>query len=159
MPIRLARRGRFASARPLHLDRSIRPTSIKVIFGLIAAAIVLQTVVAIANPPENVAIDPAMSRWFNSLRQPGTQHPCCSISDCRCTGYEIHGGHFEITIDGWPYAVPDAAVLHRVENPTGEAVVCYSYSSFGLPAEPGKSRAAPQDTVEILCFIPPKAMT
>jgi hypothetical protein len=122
-------------------------------------ATVLQTVVAIANPPANVAVDPTLSRWFNSLRQPGTQHPCCSISDCRRTGYEIRGGHFEITIDGWPYVVPDAAILQRVENPTGEAVVCYSYSSFGIPTEPGKSRTAPQDTVEILCFIPPKAMT
>jgi hypothetical protein len=100
-----------------------------------------------------------LSAWFTSLRQPGTQHPCCSVSDCRATGYDIRNGHFEVKIDGWPYVVPDGAVLHQANNPTGEAVVCYSHSAFGPPTEHGQIRTTPQDMFEILCFIPPRSLT
>ena len=114
---------------------------------------------ALATPPANLTPDPAVSAWFKSLRQPGTQHLCCSVSDCRVMASDIRNGHYEVKIDDWPYVVPEQAILYRADNPTGKAVVCYGYSSFGLPTEVGQTRTAPQDPVEILCFIPPKQIT
>jgi hypothetical protein len=134
-------------------------TCVMLTLRLIAIVCIVQTQVAVATPPENANPNSALSGWFKSLRQPGTQHPCCSVSDCRATAYEIRNGHFEIKLDGWLYVVPDEVVLHRADNPTGEAVVCYSYSAFGPPMEHGQIRTTPQDTVEILCFIPPQPTT
>jgi hypothetical protein len=125
----------------------------------IAVVCIVKTPAAVATPPANADPNSALSGWFKSLKQPGTQHPCCSVSDCRVTEYDIRNGHFEVKLDGWPYVVPDKAVLHRADNPTGEAVVCYSYSSFGPPMESGQIRTTPQDTIEVLCFIPPKPTT
>jgi hypothetical protein len=111
---------------------------------------------AFAAPPPNITPDPALSDWFKSLKQPGTGTPCCSIRDCRRTAYKIANGHFEITIDGWRYVVPDKNVLWHTPNPTGEAVVCYRYDTFNPPLAPGQVPTGPQDTIEILCFIPPR---
>jgi len=65
-------------------------------------------------------------------------------------------GTSKLLLRAWPYAVPDQAVLRMIRNPTTQAVVCYGYASFGLPASPGEVRSAPQDPIEIFCFIPEK---
>jgi hypothetical protein len=134
-------------------------TCVMLILRMIAVVCIIQTQVAVATPPANVNPNSALSGWFKSLKQPGTQHPCCSVSDCRVTAYDIRDGHFEVKLEGWPYVVPNGVVLHKADNPTGEAVVCYSYSAFGPPMEHGQIRTAPQDTIEILCFIPPQPST
>lgn len=115
--------------------------------------------VAAAAPPANVAFDPAMHEWFKSLTQPDTQKPCCSISDCRFTDYKEQNGRFEIIIDGWPYIVPDSAILRNTHNPNARAVVCYGYVSFGPSLPHGVIRTSPQDAIEILCFIPEKSIS
>lgn len=107
-----------------------------------------------AAPPPSMTPDPALHSWFESLRQPGTGNRCCSISDCHFTSYRELNGNYEITIDGWPYKVPAETILHSIDNPTGQAVVCYNYTSFGSPAPRGEVRTTPQDTIEILCFLP-----
>jgi hypothetical protein len=122
--------------------------------GTLVALCVLLPTVASAVPPSNMTPDPTMHEWFESLRQPGTQQPCCSISDCRFTSYEERDGHYEINVDGWKYTVPDENVLHMTTNPTGRAVVCYAYTSFGPSIPDGEVRTAPQDAIEILCFLP-----
>lgn len=115
--------------------------------------------VAVAAPPTDVPPDRPLEAWFKSLKQPGSQRLCCSISDCRFTAYQIRDGHYEVTIDGWKYVVPNESILRRMNNPTDKAVVCYSYASFGLPAPQGEVRKMPQDTIEILCFVPPKPLS
>lgn len=120
----------------------------------VAIFCLFQSAIAGAAPPANVTPDPGLHAWFESLKKPGTGQPCCSISDCRFTSYDTRNGHYEITIDGWPYLVPDEAVLHTTNNPLGRAVVCYNYTSFGPPVPRGEVRTTPQDTIEILCFLP-----
>ena len=78
--------------------------------------------------------DPALAPWYQSLEQPGTGYPCCSISDCRTVQYRTVADHFEAFIDRRTFGedapddwlpVPPEHVLHRRDNPTGEAVVCW----------------------------------
>jgi hypothetical protein len=125
----------------------------------LAGICVLLPTVASAVPPPNMTPDSKMHAWFESLEQPGTQQRCCSISDCRFTSYEERDGHYEISVDGWTYAVPDENVLHMTTNPTGRAVVCYAYTSFGPSIPDGEVRTAPQDAIEILCFLPPQQIS
>src|SRR3954454_2742711 len=80
--------------------------------------------------------DPALAPWFRSLHQPKTNQSCCDRSDCRTVQYRIIDGHFQAFIGGefarWqnpPFAwvdVPEDSILHRHDNPTGEAVACWS---------------------------------
>ena len=42
-----------------------------------------------------------------------------------------------------------------IASPVGGAVVCYTYRAFGLPIPADVLRDRAQDTVEILCFVPP----
>lgn len=112
-----------------------------------------------SSPPEHVLSDESLATWFKSLTQPGTHELCCSVSDCRFTDYEIRNGNYEITVDNWRYVVPESAIIQMMQNPTGKAVACYSYSSFGPPHEPGGAPTHPQDTIQILCFVPPKPIS
>jgi hypothetical protein len=123
---------------------------------LAVAGCSLLTSVSLARmvPSSDVTYDPALHNWFESLRQPGTQLSCCSISDCHFTSYNQRDGHFEVTVDDWPYVVPDENVLLSTVNPTGKAVICYNYISFGPPTLRGEVRTAPQDMIEIRCFLP-----
>ena len=106
-----------------------------VCFAVLAAAPVA------AAPPENA--DPALHDWFQSLRQPSTGAPCCSIADCRRTDARHNAVGWEVWIDErfgghesqWTQ-VPPGRVLDR-QNPTGEAVVCF------IPS------------VGVMCFVPP----
>jgi hypothetical protein len=77
-----------------------------------------------ARPPEDA--DPALSPWFEGLRQPGTGVSCCSISDCRPTDSRVVGDHYEALVGGAWRPVPPDRVLPRMDNPTGRAVVCWT---------------------------------
>jgi hypothetical protein len=109
-----------------------------------------------AEPPANVAPDPQLQQWFKALRQPGTGQLCCAISNCRLVPFGIRDEHYEVTIDGWTYVVPAERIIDGIANPTGKAVACYQFDNFGPPLPAGAPRDHPQDTAEILCFIPPR---
>jgi hypothetical protein len=80
--------------------------------------------------------DTEFSPWFRSLRTPQTGQSCCGVADCRRVQYRIVHDHFQAYIGGefprWqspPHAwvdVPETSVLHRHDNPTGEAVACWA---------------------------------
>jgi hypothetical protein len=86
-----------------------------------------------AEPPDGA--DPSLAPWFRSLRQPGTNQSCCDMADCRIVRYRTAGDHFQAFIGDafprWsnaPHAwvdVPNANVLHRKDNPTGEGIACW----------------------------------
>ena len=86
-----------------------------------------------AEPPENA--DMSLAPWFKSLRQPQTNQSCCDMADCRRVQYRTEGDHFQAFIGSefprWsnaPHAwvdVPNANVLHRRDNPTGEGIACW----------------------------------
>ena len=82
---------------------------------------------AFAAPPPNA--DPALSPWFESLRQPGTDISCCSIADCRPAEYRTREDRYEVLIRERWLAVPPDKVLLRKDNPTGAAIVCWTPSS------------------------------
>ena len=109
-----------------------------------------------AEPPAGLSLDPALHEWFEALHRPGSAKPCCSVSDCRFAVFRIRDGHYEVAIDGYRYVVPPQAVIAGIFNPTGKAVVCYTFSRFRRPAPQGVARTEPQDVAEILCFVPPE---
>jgi hypothetical protein len=86
-----------------------------------------------AAPPEGA--DTSLAPWFRSLRQPRTNQSCCDMADCRRVQYRTLGDHFQAFIGDefprWtnaPHAwvdVPNANVLHRMDNPTGEGIACW----------------------------------
>jgi hypothetical protein len=115
--------------------------------------------VAEAVPPPDITPDPALRAWFETLKQPRTNLPCCSISDCHFMAYVIRNDRYEITVDGWLYVVPDAVITRTIDNLFGKAVACYTYDSFGPPTPSGGVRTAPQDPIRILCFVPPKTIS
>lgn len=88
---------------------------------------------AFAAPPADVNADLPIARWFKDLKQPGTDYGCCSIADCRPVAYRTIGRRYQAFIDQKTFGprapdlwmdVPSAAVLHRHDNPVGEAVAC-----------------------------------
>lgn len=87
-----------------------------------------------AAPPPNA--NPAFSDWFNSLVDPDLNVSCCSRTDCRTVEDRMARDHFEVRVgDRW-LSVPPDKVLHRTDNPTGQAVLCWS------------------KVLGILCFVP-----
>jgi hypothetical protein len=113
------------------------------IYGKIPAAVgLVLSQAAVAAPPDNR--DPALAPWFESLKQPGSGAPCCSIADCRTTEFRHDRDGYEVLIDGrWKMSapfwarVPPNRIIDGIENPTGRGVVCF----------------APE--AGILCFVPP----
>jgi len=105
--------------------------------GIAVAALLLgpllgAAVPACAAPPPGA--DLSLAPWFQSLAQPDTGYPCCSVADCRTVQYRAVADHFEAFIDRRTFgadapdawvAVPSANVLRRRDNPTGEAVACW----------------------------------
>ncbi len=77
-----------------------------------------------AAPPEGA--DPSLAPWFHSLQQPTTGMSCCSMADCRPTEFRSTSDHYEAMINGQWLAVADDKVIHKAENPTGHAVVCWT---------------------------------
>jgi hypothetical protein len=88
-----------------------------------------------AAPPENA--DPALAPWFESLKQPGTGIPCCSIADCRPVEYRLAADGYEALLDARWVRVPDDKILRGMSNPLARRVVCHSPISG-----------------TILCFVP-----
>jgi hypothetical protein len=80
--------------------------------------------IAAANPPEGA--DGSMAPWFQSLQQPGTGMSCCSVADCRPTDFRSSGNHYEAMVNGEWHEVLADKVIHRAENPTGRAIVCWT---------------------------------
>jgi len=91
---------------------------------LLGTAAVITAAPVHAQPPENA--DPALAPWFEGLRQPGTGISCCSIADCRTADYRVTHDGYEAFIGGLWREVPPERVLHRDDNPTGRAVVCWT---------------------------------
>ena len=90
---------------------------------------------AFAAPPVNS--DPSLAPWFNGLSAPdGTG--CCAIADCRRTMSRPTADGYEALIDDTWVTVPWDRVLPKIDNPTGQAVVC----------------TAPKTKI-ILCFVRP----
>ncbi len=86
---------------------------------------------AIARPADNV--DPKLSPWFESLTQPGTGAGCCSIADCRVAEVRHDTEGYQVKVDGsWGLSatfwlrVPPERILDRTDNPTGQAVLCFT---------------------------------
>jgi hypothetical protein len=52
--------------------------------------------------------------------------------------------------------VPNGVIIQGIANPTDKAVACYDIGEFGPPLPPGHPRDQQQDTIEILCFVPPR---
>jgi hypothetical protein len=77
-----------------------------------------------AAPPADA--DPALSPWFQSLRQPDTGVSCCSIADCRPVDYRTTAGGYEVWIENRWQRVPPEKVLQRADNPVGRAIVCWT---------------------------------
>jgi len=106
----------------------------RIVRGIILAGVIGNfPLPAPAEAPEGA--DPALAPWFRSLRHPGTHQSCCDMSDCRMVQYRTAGDHYQAFIGNefprWsnaPYAwvdVPNENVLHRMDNPTGQAVACW----------------------------------
>jgi len=86
-----------------------------------------------AAPPESA--DQSLAPWFKSLRHPQSNQSCCDMADCRTVQYRTAGDHFQAYIGDefprWTNAphtwvdVPNANVLHRRDNPTGEGIACW----------------------------------
>ena len=91
--------------------------------GVPALFVVLGLMVgsAMACPPPSA--DMSLAPRLQSLRRPGTGISCCTIADCRQTDFRITGSHKEALVEGEWRAVPSNAILERVDNPTGRAVV------------------------------------
>lgn len=100
-------------------NNAMRSTVLAASLGLVAFA-----ATASAAPPPNA--DPALSPWFEDLRQPGTGRSCCSVADCRPVDYRIIHNHYEAFVGQQWVEVPEDKVLHRFDNPTGRAVACWT---------------------------------
>src|SRR5436190_7579149 len=99
--------------------------------SLLASILLAMARPALAGPPEGA--DPAWSRWFESLRQPGTGASCCTAADCRITEFRRDLDGYEALVDDrWKLSrpfwtrVPPQRVLERSDNPTGRAVLCFT---------------------------------
>jgi hypothetical protein len=113
----------------------VRPVFLFRALSLFAIAYMTFVVGAVAAPPERG--DPSLAPWFRSLSaSDGT--PCCSMADCRRTAARLTAKGYETLIDDTWIVVPWDRVLRRIDNPTGEAVVC----------------CAPRTKI-ILCFVRP----
>jgi hypothetical protein len=103
---------------------------------------------AMARQPPGTTPDPGLHAWFESLRQPNSGLPCCSISDCHFVAYTVVDGHYEIEVDGDRYAIPGGIIVSNIANPTGRAIACYTFV-------PVLRDDGPKDIVDILCFVQP----
>jgi hypothetical protein len=116
----------FLSASTTHHETAVR------IGREIAIAVGLAlNQAAVAAPPDGP--DPALAPWFESLKQPGTGAPCCSISDCRTVEFRQDRDGYEVLIDGrWKMSipfwlrVPPNRIIDGIDNPTNRGVVCFT---------------------------------
>lgn len=94
------------------------------------AVLLIATCLGIGSFPAQAEPDsdsnPAWSDWFRSLKTPREGTSCCSLADCRRTVSRIRDGHYEALLGKRWVVVPPEKVLDHAENPTGEAVLCWS---------------------------------
>jgi hypothetical protein len=130
-------------------DKGNAMLAIRLQATLLATTVVLGVaVMANAAPPTGQPIDPDMSKWYQSLKQPGTGTGCCSVADCRPYNSRIVGSHYEILDHQRWLVVPDNVVLHR-ENKAGAAIACLQTQwNYGFGPPPAGF------SPDILCFIP-----
>lgn len=102
-------------------------------FWLVAASL-LVVGTSVARPPPNP--DSSWSPWFESLIDQETMLPCCGEADCRVVDARVAFNHHEALVQGAWLPVPEDKIVHRADNPTGRAILCWS-PDFG-----------------IMCFIP-----
>lgn len=76
--------------------------------------------------------------WFKSLMMPGSQVPCCDVSDCRRTDARFQEGQWWAIVRGQWMPIPMDRELRR-ESIDGDAYVCASSAEDRM----------------IFCFIPP----
>lgn len=79
-----------------------------------------------AAPPADADADPALSPWFQSLRQPDNGVSCCFVADCRRADFRTSESGYEVWIDDRWQPVPPEKVLQRADNPMGRAIVCWT---------------------------------
>lgn len=97
---------------------------------------------AAASSP-SLAHDGVNDGWYEDLMQPGQLHGfCCTKRDCKNVTARTVGNHFEVWIDSKTFPdlpnspfeghapnawvpVPEEAILHHHDNPTGEPVACW----------------------------------
>jgi hypothetical protein len=83
-----------------------------------------------AEPPAEA--DPSLAPFFHSLKQPGTNYPCCSWADCRPVATRFRGGGLEVfigeqfpdTVMDWR-PVPAENVIHGIANQEGRPIACW----------------------------------
>ena len=87
-----------------------------------------------AAPPEGVDPESPTAKWYRGLES-NTGGSCCSLADCRRVEAR-HGGPvggdgsgWQARLDGVWVDIPERAVLHNKENPTGESVACWTNGS------------------------------
>ena len=76
--------------------------------------------------------------WFKSLKQPGSEAPCCDISDCERTEADWRDGQWWAIVRGVWMPVPRDREL-SIPSIDGAAYVCSSYARDRM----------------IFCFVPP----
>ena len=94
----------------------------------LCCAMLAAIAVAWGRPPDE-GVDPALRGWFESLKQPGSGVPCCSVADCRPADYRLAREGYEVFLDQRWVRVPDERILRGLHNPVGRAVVCRSPAS------------------------------
>ena len=94
----------------------------RAIVGLLTAIFV--PLAASAAPPANS--DQSLAPWFSSLQtHNGTS--CCGAADCRSPKeypIKITAKGYEVYVLGKWLAVPKEAISDRLDNPTGDYVIC-----------------------------------
>ena len=65
--------------------------------------------------------------WFNGLLQPGTEAPCCSISDCTRTVADWRSGQWWAIVVGEWTPIPPETVLNNTQSIDGDAYVCATH--------------------------------
>jgi len=77
--------------------------------------------------------------WFKSLKQPGSEVPCCDISDCARTEASWRNGQWWAVVRGRWMPIPRDRELNG-ESIDGDAYVCASQAADRM----------------IFCFVPPQ---
>ena len=136
--------GRRKAFSPIRKVRAISQKVVRIGRKIAIAVGLALSQAAVAAPPDSP--DPALAPWFESLKQPGTGAPCCSIADCRTVEFRQDRDGYEVLIDGrWKMSipfwlrVPPNRIIDRIDNPTNRGVVCFTPEAgilcFVRPAE------------------------
>jgi len=91
---------------------------------ILAFVVALAPLQALAAPPANA--DQSLAPWFGSL-QTANGTSCCGAADCRSPKeypIKITSKGYEVYVLGKWLAVPKEAISDRLDNPTGDYVIC-----------------------------------